>query len=330
MQGGFRVASALAGMLHNFMAAESLHLPALQARMAAWPAQGSITYEEWHEALRKLASAVPRPGVGLDVARHITPAALGTLGHLVLTAATYGDALLYLHRFHRLSYDGNPPVVSLYGDSVTIAWNVEFGQNGALLDIVGLGVFVTISAQLAGPEWQPREISLVRASPEELAYYRAFFSCPVNVGAGRPSVRFGFECMQLPVVGSEPSRRAALEAQALAELAALPPQDDLMAQLQQALRDGVRNGNHSAGVVARQLNLSLRSLQRRLAERGVVLSDVLDGVRAEMACEYLADPERSLSETALQLGFSEQSAFNRAFRRWFGMTPSEFRASGGR
>ncbi len=81
----------------------------------------------------------------------------------------------------------------------------------------------------------------------------------------------------------------------------------------------------SAHEVARSLHLSTRTLQRRLAGAGASFSEVSDGVRSELAKEYLSDRDVRISEVAFLLGFSEQSSFNRAFRRWTGHPPRRWR-----
>ncbi len=83
----------------------------------------------------------------------------------------------------------------------------------------------------------------------------------------------------------------------------------------------------TAQQVARALNLSVRSLQRKLDEHGITFRDLSETVRGQLAEGYLADPRVSISEVAVLLGFSEQSAFNRAFRRWTGETPGRWRKS---
>ena len=81
----------------------------------------------------------------------------------------------------------------------------------------------------------------------------------------------------------------------------------------------------SVDKVAAAMHQSTRTLQRRLAERGMTWQQLLDNTRMELARQYLADPALSVAETALLLGFSEQSAFTRAFKRWMGQTPLTYR-----
>ena len=79
--------------------------------------------------------------------------------------------------------------------------------------------------------------------------------------------------------------------------------------------------------VARSLGISVRSLRRRLDEEGVSYTSLLNEARATLAKRMLDDPRRSIYETAYAMGFSDPSAFHRAFKRWTGMTPTQYRES---
>ena len=84
-------------------------------------------------------------------------------------------------------------------------------------------------------------------------------------------------------------------------------------------------GNFTSEVVAARLNLSTRNLQRKLAAEGTTYRKIVDAVRKELAESYLTDASFALSEIGYLVGFSSQAAFSRAFKRWTGLTPQEFR-----
>jgi AraC-like DNA-binding protein len=86
----------------------------------------------------------------------------------------------------------------------------------------------------------------------------------------------------------------------------------------------LQEGDPSAEAIAKTLHMSARSLHRRLKQEGVVFRDVLKDVRMNLAKRYLNEQKMTLPETALMLGYSEQSAFTRAFKSWFGVTPSQY------
>jgi AraC-like DNA-binding protein len=108
-------------------------------------------------------------------------------------------------------------------------------------------------------------------------------------------------------------------------LAELPRVSEMIGQLRAAIYAELKGGDPSLGHVARKLGTSRRSLQRKLADEGLTYALVLDDVRSTIARAYLGQRELSIAEIAYLLGFAEQSSLTRAFRRWTGMSPAEFR-----
>lgn len=117
-----------------------------------------------------------------------------------------------------------------------------------------------------------------------------------------------------------------LERYAEEVLARLPASDDPLEAARRELSDGLRAGDASIERVAKRLSLTPRTLQRKLAELGHSFRSLLDQVRDELARGYLEQNRLSLTEITYLLGYSDPSAFNRAFRRWNDCTPAEYRA----
>jgi AraC-like DNA-binding protein len=118
---------------------------------------------------------------------------------------------------------------------------------------------------------------------------------------------------------------AYLERHADALQARVPDADSLAGRVRKCLIARLRDGEPEQPTIARALGLSERTLQRRLRAEHTTFAALLDQVRSELASMYLLDPQLAVFEVAYLLGFSEPSAFNRAFRRWTGKTPREFR-----
>lgn len=105
---------------------------------------------------------------------------------------------------------------------------------------------------------------------------------------------------------------------------------EILPRLEELLRDRIANGSPPIGSVARELGLSIRTLQRRLGERGLAYRDVVASVRRRLAEAYLLETTIPIGQIALRLGYSELSAFDRAFRSWHGVSPGRFRRDGGK
>ena len=100
---------------------------------------------------------------------------------------------------------------------------------------------------------------------------------------------------------------------------------DIVSRTKSVISDNLTLGNFTSEVVAARLNLSTRNLQRKLAAEGTTYRKIVDAVRKELAESYLTDASFALSEIGYLVGFSSQAAFSRAFKRWTGLTPQEFR-----
>jgi AraC-like DNA-binding protein len=104
---------------------------------------------------------------------------------------------------------------------------------------------------------------------------------------------------------------------------------DIVSRVKTAIVERLPSGAPSAEIIAADLAMSARTLQRRLADADASYSVILESVRRELAAQYVTDASRSLAEISFLLGFSEQSAFSRAFRRWHGHSPTEARSAEG-
>src|SRR5262245_58421573 len=125
---------------------------------------------------------------------------------------------------------------------------------------------------------------------------------------------------------AEPALAQLLDQQLAAQLAALPAEEaSFLDRIRSALFAELDRGEPTLEAIAARLRMSPRTLQRRLREEGSSLSAVLDRLRAELALRYLGEPRTSIGEVAFRLGFSDPTTFHRAFRRWTGQTPAEYR-----
>lgn len=172
------------------------------------------------------------------------------------------------------------------------------------------------------PDLAPSHIEWVGDDPRWDEAFRAFFRCGMKFGCPTLRVWFPPAMIQLPLYPPEPMHmRHMLEG---ASEPVLTEKDALLRDLHRELLAKMQLGHPHIDLVAGGLGMSRRSLQRLLRGYGVSYSTMLDATRQRMACVYLHDGLVSLPEVALLLGFSEQSAFNRAFRRWLGMSPTQY------
>jgi AraC-like DNA-binding protein len=159
--------------------------------------------------------------------------------------------------------------------------------------------------------------------PADLAPYRRYFGAPVCFHRSEYTTVFDPGILSRPLRGFDQQLLGILEEHASVILAQLPPpNDDLLAKLEQFVVGALPDDGAGISAAARALGMSTRTLQRRLRERGIVFAGLVDEVRRRLSARYLADGTLTLGEIAWLLGYSESSAFNRAYRRWTGRSPS--------
>jgi AraC-like DNA-binding protein len=169
--------------------------------------------------------------------------------------------------------------------------------------------------------------------PVDCSEQQRVFNCPIYYGCERERIYFPAELLDYPLVVGDNDSRRALEIEARRRLDAinvsLVDERPEIAGIKRFIADRLKGGEPpSVEVAAEALGISARTLQRRLEAVRINYRDLIDLVRRELAKEYMADSSLTQVDIAFLLGYSEQSTFHRAFRRWFEMTPGEYRALG--
>lgn len=281
----------------------------------------------WQQLLER-ASELPATAVvpALEIGAQVRPRHVGVLGYLSLASWTLGESLQVYQRYEQLFYGRQLVRVSMQGDLVVLRWDAD-ASTGVLADTVAIAALVSFLRRVLPHVSAVARVGFVFAAPDDRsrAAYNAFFGCQVGFGAAATEVALPVSWLAHRLPHSDPDVREQLDRQARALLLALPEADAFDIALQQALVRRLPEGEVGLALVAADLCLSVRSLQRRLQQRGLTWRTLLDRTRQRLAETYLADTTLQLGEVALLLGFSEQSALNRAFRRWTGTTPARWR-----
>jgi AraC-like DNA-binding protein len=186
-----------------------------------------------------------------------------------------------------------------------------------------LAIAVNALRTLCGPEWSPTEVLVPRMTPADPEPYRRLFRAPVRFNQESATLVFPAEDLTRQVAGADPLLHAMLEdrlRQLSADAGAGLPDD-----IRRLLRTRLMGACCSAEDMADLLAMHRRTLSRRLKDGGQGYRSITNEIRFEIARQLLEDTEVSLGEIAAALGYSEVSAFTRAFRRWSGRTPTAWR-----
>jgi AraC-like DNA-binding protein len=248
---------------------------------------------------------------------------LGVLSYAVLNAPTVRTGLRNLDRYGRVHVQGGRILLTERADEAQLEYQLDTDdrelarQHVESAAVVGL----RIVRRLAGERWRPRRVSFGHSRPRDCAEHARIFDCELRFGEhDLLRMVFDSELLALPVAGAD-RRLLPLVEQHLDELVARPAEAGVVVEVRSVLARTLCDGSPTIRNVARQCGMSVRTLQRRLDAEGVAFRDLVQDTRRELAERYLAEPGARLTEIAFMLGYSELSAFGRAFRRWTGTTP---------
>lgn len=288
-----------------------------------------ISFPAFAKMLEATADELDCPELGLRLSRWQGVDVLGPVAVVARNARTVGSGIdevaryLYIHSPAMRLARVRLPDETGYG----IAFEVtEPGLTSVIqLHELGMAVAARILRLLAGPDAVPDIVVFPHARQGSDDAYREALGCPVQFGRNRCGFLLSAELATRPISGADTAtRRIArkyLDAQYIPPSASLA---DRVASLAHAL---LPTGRCSVAAIAGAMALPPRTLQRHLAAESTSCQAVIERERRHLVARYLATPGIQLSRIASLVGYTEQSALNRSCRRWFGMTPRQYRAS---
>lgn len=280
-------------------------------------------------AFERAVVAIDNPAFGLQAARYWHPSNLGTLGFAWLSCVTLRRGLRRMERYAKIL--GNRFTYTCIDQPDGLRFVYDHGRGNAeigwpIADFT-LSIIVDMCRTNIGENLVPQRVCLRRPPPADIKPYVDFFGGEVLFGQDEDSFLLDAATADTLLPTANRAMAATFDeilAGQLSELVA----DDLATRCRTYLLHHLTSGEPSEAEMAAAMGLSRRGMQRRLSELGWSYKRLVDDTRTELAKRYIADPRKSLTEIAFLLGFSEQSAFSRAFRRWVGVSPSEYRLNG--
>lgn len=289
------------------------------------PAPGRYPVERWRRHLATAAEHLRDPDLGLHLGQTVTPRHFGVMGYVLLACGTLGAALTRLHRYQRLVYDVSPMRIHAQAQHITLEWGTENGRPGRLVDETAITALVQFARDVTGVSTAVDLVHFVNERPASLEPYRRYFGGEVLFEQEATRVRLPLSLLARPLRQPDAALLNLLEQQAEALLADLPDAGDLEQAVRRAVAALAREGEISLERVAAALHTSPRTLHRRLEHLALGFRALRDDTRRRLAEQHLADRGIGIADVALLLGYSDQSTFTRAFRRWTGQTPLAFR-----
>lgn len=279
-----------------------------------------------HELLHGAIELTGDADLGLKAAREIEPGDYGALEYAGASAATWGDAMRVIGRYMPLVNDALDYVIHIQGDRTEVQLHSRVTLPRAAVDFQSAAFYVAAMYRRPHTGADEFDVYFMHAAPESIAEYAKTFG-PGRLCFGAPFNGFVLPTAVLdePLPSADPKLHALIRRHADLVLAELPKAESLTEKVRDRLARELSGGNPGVEEIAKHLGMSSRTLGRKLEEEGTTFKELLDDLRRRMALRYVGAHDLGLSEIAFLLGFSQAPAFHRAFKRWTGRTPLEYR-----
>lgn len=273
------------------------------------------------------AELTDNPSFGLRMGQAIQPTSFNVVAYTLVSSNSLREAIGHLQRFQRLVSDG-ARIQLIEQDA--FAWlvyhpvedNLPFSPlqvEAVLASTVALGRWIM------GAGFAPQRVCMAHAATSPLSVYQEVLGCTPEFGSTFSGVGLPLQQLDALLPARNPDLCRLHESLARQQLASLKNSASVASRVTAVLQQLLAQGMASKEHVASLMGMSPRSLQQHLADEGSSFVMLQDEVRHKLALQYLADPMLSLGQIAVLLNFSDASAFYRAFRRWTGHVPGEYR-----
>jgi AraC-like DNA-binding protein len=269
-------------------------------------------------------AATKDPCFGLEVARHVSPTTFHALGFSLAASASLREAFERVARYYRLVSDAAAVHFEPCPEGYMVSLSVDRTEPPAEAIDAIFALAVGLCRTLATRDFGPLRVEMRRPPPPDPTPFHRFFRAPITFGAVKDAITLDRATCdrRLPGGNAELARaNDQIAASALQRWDRSHFADGVRALLVERLPNGVPSQDE----VAKLLGMSTRALQRRLVLEQATFQQILDGTRRELAMSYLSESRHSMTEVAYLLGFSGAAAFTRAFRRWTGQAPTQYK-----
>lgn len=283
----------------------------------------------WEEAARLTGDC----DFGLHLAEWIagcTEDLFDVLAFALRSCATLGDHYRLAGRYMRLVHQGiylnlesEPSVARL------VHGHFQEPSTPPRHPVEGILALALLQGRRAiGEEFAPQAVCFNHAQPKQVSEQARIFRAPVYYGCPRNELVLDRALLMRPQPCAEPRLLVMLDRQLAGLLSELPESRSVADAVRRCMMDELPEREPAVAAIAAKLHMSPRSLQRRLQSEGTSFAAVLFALRRDLALRYLRDKRIAIGEVGFLLGFVDVAAFQRAFKRWTGTTPAQYRRAG--
>ncbi len=287
---------------------------------------GRVPVSKYWDLWRFIAGEVPDPDLGLKLGQQVQVRDTGIVGYAMLHSSTLGGGLERLARYGKIFTQR----ADLSLEPAGTQW--RFIQHRpplyrSLRQVTDgrIAAVLSVCRQITGRDLDPTLVRLPYPRPEDISVHRQLFRSDLDFGERTWSMDFRARDLALPLIAADETLAGYLDEVAALRLEELPQDESFTDRVRRIVWAHLSEGQPSVARVASELAVSGRTLQRRLREEGHSFAELVETLRKQKAEALLKDKHLAIYEVGYLLGYSDATAFYRAFRRWYGKSPREYR-----
>jgi AraC-like DNA-binding protein len=277
-------------------------------------------------ALEEAVALFDDPTIGLRAGQLAEQGDYDVLEYAARSASSFGDAMGVMARYMKIMHEAIDVSLAVEGDCAF--WRVRttdgVRQPPAINDNM-VSAACAFSRRNVSVYVPPVEVHLIHPKPSYAEEYEKILETKTRFGMPWNAVVMRKERLEVPMMRANSDLSMVFEAQARRVLEGLKQREDIVRRVREQVVTELRAGPANMKKTARRLGFGVATLRRKLEAEGTTFSEIVDDLRRELAEQHLTHGSLTISEVAFLLGFSDVRAFGRAFRRWTGSSPSEYR-----
>ncbi|MFL1453902.1 AraC family transcriptional regulator [Marinobacter sp. GN3S48] len=280
-------------------------------------------YQLWQHAEQVTGD----PAVGLHAGQVVDPERMGLVGHVFFNCDTLGEAVTQYVRLHRLINESVTLSFEQTGEQAILTWQPDSPGHYCRQDMDRtLAAALCRTRHFIHPGIHAEWAEIAHPRPGYAGEYEQLLGGTVIFNSTSTRLAFNSRHLSHPIPHRNPYVYSAVLRQVNSLLARLQTRRTFGRKVRRLISRQMSTDRIDADTLARQCHMSRQTLYRRLKKEGLSFHDLVEQVRKDKALRYVAADQYALGEIAFLLGFSELSAFSRAFKRWTGMAPAQYRA----
>ena len=292
-------------------------------------AEGRISFDQLVQVWDWAIQYSKDPSLGIHIGRKVDPSLMSIVAQAFFNNDNLRQGMELYQRFYCLINDSGSVELKLEKSNAVLEFSTESDEYYCIPEMERtLTAAVARARYFLGDSVSPKEMLFQHNEPTYKAVYEEFFNSPVKFNQSRTAIFFDPAYLDLKMDGSNPFLFQALTQYAEGMLQKLYPNsktDSIADKVEVFIKQHLAMGELDLKAAAANMHMSRNSLYRKLKKEGLSFKTMLDDIRHQEALRYLRETDHHLSEVAFFLGFSELSAFSRAFKRWTGKSPQLFR-----